>query len=106
MQYQSREIYTEVVIFFWRAILGLLTIAAAFWFGDYLALTRPIPKGRPQWETIRVDQVYTILNRYNQVEWSRGNPVLEVCGMSLLPHAGHRPCWYVRTHTMNVNRIE
>lgn len=89
-----------------RAAWALLTVAALFWVGDYVALVVPIPKGRAQWETIRVDQVYTIRNRYNQVEWSRGNPVMETCGISLLPHDGHWPCWYVRTHTMHVNRLE
>jgi len=89
----------------WTGI-ALATAAALFWFGDYLMLTVPIPKDRLQFETVRVDQVYTIMNRYNQVEWSRGNPIMEVCGNSLLPHGGHRPCWYVKTHTMHVNHLE
>jgi hypothetical protein len=91
---------------FKRTAGALLLFAALFWFGDYLALRLPIPKGRPQWETIRVDQVYTIRNRYDQVEWSRGNPVMEICSISLLPQTGHRPCWYVRNHTMRVNHLE
>jgi hypothetical protein len=89
-----------------RSVLVLLTAAALFWFGDYLSLTVPIPRNRPQWERIRVDQVYTIRNKYDQVEWSRGNPIMEVCSISLLPQTGHRPCWYVRNHTMRVNRLE
>ena len=84
----------------------LAAIAALLWLADYLMLTVPIPKNRVQWETVRVDQVYTILNRYDQVEWSRGNPIMEVCGNSWLPHDGHRPCWYVQTHTMHVNHLE
>jgi hypothetical protein len=89
-----------------RSVLVLLAAAALFWFGDYLSLTLPIPPDRPQWETIRVDQVYTIRNKYDQVEWSRGNPIMEVCSISLLPQTGHRPCWYVRKHTMRTNHLE
>lgn len=91
---------------FKRFVGTLLFMAVLLWFGDYLSLRLPIPGGRAQWEKIRVDQVYTIRNKYDQVEWSRGNPIMEICSISLLPQTGHRPCWYVRKHTMRVNSLE
>lgn len=105
MRYSSRAIYTDCVKYARWTLGSLLVLAGLLWFADYLMLTLPYPKTRVQWETVRVDQVYTILNRYNQVEWSRGNPIMEVCGNSWLPHKGRRPCWYVKTHTMHENRL-
>jgi len=85
-------------------ILGAL--GGSFWLGDYLALRLPLPKGRLQWEVIRVDQMYATRNRFNQVEMSHGNPIMETCGHSILPHDGHWPCWYVKTHTLHTNHLE
>ncbi|MES1261431.1 MAG: hypothetical protein ABUS49_06810 [Acidobacteriota bacterium] len=55
--------------------------------------------------TVRVDQLYAIPNKWNEVDWSRGAPVMEQCVNSLLPHFGLRPCWYVRRDTMHVNQL-
>ncbi|HXJ37622.1 MAG TPA: hypothetical protein VNH18_00015 [Bryobacteraceae bacterium] len=85
-------------------VLGAL--AGLFWLADYLALTLPYPAGKQQWEVIRVDQMYATRNRFNQVEMSHGNPIMETCGNSLLPHSGHRPCWYVKRHTLHTNHLE
>ena len=88
------------------AVVAIAGIGIATWAADYVALMKPLPAGKLQWETIRVDQVYATTNRFGQIEHSRGNPVMEVCGNSWLPHEGHRPCWYVKTHTMHTNHLE
>ena len=52
-----------------------------------------------------MEQLYAIPNRWNEVDWSRGSPIMERCVNSLLPHFGSRPCWYVKRDTMHVNKL-
>ena len=86
-------------------IAGLLLILAAALHGlDYLSVSLRIPNREP-FSTIRVDQLYAIPNKWNEVDWSRGDPVMEKCVNSLLPHFGARPCWYVQRDTMLVNKF-
>lgn len=61
---------------------------------------------RQIYQDVRVDQVYTDTNKWNQLEYSRGNPVTERCVNALFPHGGYRPCWYVTKHTMNVTNTD
>jgi hypothetical protein len=83
---------------------GLLLTAGLTWALDYLSLTFRIPNREP-YSTVRVDQLYAIPNKWNEVDWSRGDPVMEQCVNSLLPHFGLRPCWKVRRDTMHVNQL-
>ena len=85
-------------------LIGLLSAAGLVYGLDYLSLVYRIPK-RDQFQTIRVDQLYAIPNKWNEVDWSRGDPVMERCVNALLPHFGARPCWYVRRDTMHVNKL-
>ena len=83
---------------------GLLIVAALTYALDYLSLAYRIPN-REQYATVRVDQLYAVPNKWNEVDWSRGDPVMEQCVNSLLPHNGFRPCWKVRRDTMHVNQL-
>ncbi len=87
-----------------RLVPGLLLLAAMVWMLDFLSVRLNIPK-RELYSVIRVDQLYAIPNKWNEVDWSRGDPVMEKCVNSLLPHGGLRACWVVRGDTMHVNRI-
>jgi len=55
--------------------------------------------GKPT-ELMKVDRYYAAMNRWNQVEYSIGTPVMETCTEALLPHFGYVPCWYLRRHTI------
>jgi hypothetical protein len=86
-----------------RTVLIIFIAAFAFvYLVDWAAFRFHIPKDRELYSDVRVDQVYTDTNKYNETEYSRGNPVMERCVYSLFPHGGMRPCWYVQSHTMNV----
>ncbi len=86
-----------------RALLiALLAALAIVYSGDWVAFRFHIPGNRELYADVRVDQVYTDTNKWNEIEYSRGNPVTERCVYSLFPHDGMRPCWYVKRHTMNV----
>jgi len=43
---------------------------------------------------------YAAMNRWNQVEYSVGTPIIETCVDALMPHFGYVPCWYLRRHTI------
>lgn len=85
-------------------LCGIVGLAGVVYGLDYLSLQLRIP-AREQFSTIRVDQLYAIPNKWNEVDWSRGDPVMEQCVNSLLPHFDLRPCWYVRRDTMHVNKL-
>jgi hypothetical protein len=85
-------------------LAGMLGAFALVYGMDHLSLVYQIPKREP-FDTIRVDQLYAIPNKWNEVDWSRGDPVMERCVNALLPHFGSRPCWYVRRDTMHVNQL-
>jgi hypothetical protein len=59
---------------------------------------------KDQFGTVKVDQVYAITNRWNQVDYSIGKPQNERCVNALFPHFGSSPCWYVNGHTLNFVR--
>jgi hypothetical protein len=55
---------------------------------------------------MRVDHLYTSTNKWNEVEWSRGNPTTERCVYALLPHFGYAPCWYLKRHPIQVTNTD
>jgi hypothetical protein len=74
------------------ALAGLTLLAYA---GDDLWARH---RGRPV-EHMKVDRVYAAMNRWNEIEYSVGTPVMETCIDALMPHFGYPPCWYLRRHT-------
>jgi hypothetical protein len=87
------------------ALAVLAASAGLLYGGDYLSAKLAIPR-RQVFEYVRVDQLYTVLNKYGETEWSRGDPVMERCVNSMLPHFGSEPCWYVKRHTMKTNKLD
>jgi len=82
-----------------RILLGLAAAPVIAYGIDWIVIV-----ARPAYTDIRVDQVYTDLNKYNEIEYSRGDPVIERCVWALFPHGGYRPCWYVTKHTLQTNK--
>jgi len=76
--------------------LGAMGLSAVVYAADDLWVRF---RGRPV-EQMRVDRVYTALNRWNEVEYSLGTPVTQTCIDALAPHFGYAPCWYLRRHTL------
>jgi hypothetical protein len=62
-------------------------------------------RGKPT-EQVKVDQYFTEVNHYNELEYSAGSEVLETCVDALLPHFGYKPCWYLRRHTLEHKGVE
>ena len=79
------------------AVIALALVA--YGLDDVLARFR-----KPEFAMVRVDQVYAITNRWNQVDYSIGKPNNVRCVNALFPHFGSDPCWYVNGHTLNYVR--
>ena len=85
-------------------LLGLAGAGAAAYAIDSAMVAWP--GSRQLYTDVKVYQVYTDTNKWNHVEYSRGNAVTERCLYALFPHGGYRPCWYVARHTMQVTNTD
>ena len=85
-------------------LLGAIAIAGLAYALD--SATVAFPGNRQLYEDLRVDHVYTDTNKWHEIEYSRGLPTTERCVEALFPHAGYRPCWYVKKHTMDVTNTD
>jgi len=82
--------------------LLVLAIATGFVYaGDGLFLHY---RGTPH-EDVRVDSMYAMKNRWNEVEYSVGSTGSQRCVESLFPHDGYTPCWYLTGHAMHYIHI-
>lgn len=88
----------------WILLPALVSAAVAYGL-DWASLEYGIPTPRPKFAEYKVDQLYTVPNRWKEIEWSRGDSVMERCVNSLFPHYGNNPCWYVSKHPIRVNAL-
>ena len=56
-------------------------------------------------EDVRVDSMYAMKNRWNEVEFSVGSTGTQRCVDALFPHFGYTPCWYLNSHAMKYIHI-
>jgi len=89
-----------------KALLGLLGAAAIVYMIDWVSMAFRMHGNREIYADIKVDQVYTDTNKYKELEYSMGTPVIERCVYALFPHSGFRPCWYVTRHTLNITNTD
>ena len=86
--------------------LVLLVAAGAVYGGDYVSARFGWPGNRQVFDEMRVDQLYTATNRWNEVEWSHTDPVMERCVYALFPHFGNVPCWYLKRHPIRIHNTD
>lgn len=77
-----------------RICLALFCLAAAIYAGDDVVARL---RGKPV-QHIKVGLYYAVVNHWNEVEYSVGKPEIQTCVDALMPHFGHKPCWYLRKH--------
>jgi hypothetical protein len=80
----------------WRGCLAVVAFAALVYGAEDLYARM---RGRPT-EQVKVDQIYSEVNHYNELEYSAGSELMETCVDALLPHFGYKPCWYLKRHTL------
>ena len=84
-----------------KSLIVLAIAAMLVYAGDALFLHY---RGSPH-QDVRVDSMYAMKNRWNEVEYSVGSTGSQRCVESLFPHGGYTPCWYLTSHAMHYIRI-
>jgi hypothetical protein len=84
----------------WLRILPIVVIALvlAVYAGDYLSVRFGIPKGRPQFGSVRVQSYYSVKLKNQRTELMFQPPESQQCVHSLFPQLGASPCWYLARH--------
>jgi hypothetical protein len=81
-----------------KTLLVVAVAAALLYIGDDLAL-------RFWWRGAAFEAVVVYpatMLKNGKLEIFRGQPEVEQCARSVFPHAGYRPCWYVRRHRVRL----
>jgi hypothetical protein len=72
--------------------------------GDYLSVRYRIPKGRDQFDVVKIQRYYAVGLKNRKTEFMFLEPKNQTCVHSLFPHFGYSPCWYLSRR--NVQRID
>ena len=81
-----------------RGVLVLAALVALIYAGDYLAVRIPIPKSRMVYENVTVQRYYDVGLKSGKSDFYFLDPIQQTCVISLFPHMGYSPCWYVKKH--------
>lgn len=84
---------------FLRAGVGLLTLVAIVYVGDFCVVRYKIPHDRDPFGQVTVQPVYVIHEKNGKIEYQFADPEVDACVRSLFPHMGYSPCWYLSRHT-------
>lgn len=82
-----------------RLLVAGVVLVGLVYAGDYLSLRYRIPRNRAQFGTVTVTEMYAIHEKNSKTEYQFTPPQDEPCVLSLFPHFGYAPCWYLRRHT-------
>jgi hypothetical protein len=85
-------VYTLLGRFFFRVLLVLATISVVSYVGDSVVY---LLRGSPQ-SKVTVSRYMGIPLKGNKEEYDYLGSVLVPCAVSLFPHGGVDPCWYLR----------
>ena len=81
--------------------LSLLGVIIAVYAGDWLVFNlRGI-----RTETVTVSHFLSAPLKNNKEELDYLGSEDELCSISLFPHEGHTPCWYLRRHKNQIKTI-
>lgn len=87
-----------------RVALGLAMSAAVVSGIDELSFLLNFPRRQP-YGSVHVEHYKVVTEKFNLTSWDRMTPEEKRCANSLLPHGGAPPCWYVKRHTVEVQKI-
>jgi len=84
-----------------RTLIAVVSAAALLYFGDYLYFRLRLihPKLNDPLESWQDPRILAIPEKGGKTSYEidQQNPVQTVtCAHSMFPHAGYRPCWYVK----------
>ncbi len=80
------------------AVLGVTVLYA----GDYLSARFRLPGNRQTLATVDVQTLWAIKQKDGRIEYAPGDSGPQTCLLSLFPHLGYTPCWYLRRHARKI----
>jgi len=82
-----------------KRVLGatILALSAAY-LAYYVTVKYPV-LGKQALDSVEVQRDFTIHRKDRQIEYTRTIAEQEECVVSLFPHFGDPPYWYLRRHT-------
>lgn len=83
-----------------RVLAIVLFVIAAAYAADFLSARYRFPFHRQTLDSIEVRRDFAIRRKDNTFEYTRAVTEEEECVISLFPHFGDLPCWYLRRHTV------
>ena len=87
-----------------RVLRFSLLALAGLYAADYLSARYRIPGNRQTLGSVQVKPLYAVRQKSGRIEYSVGDIETETCVLSLFPHLGYTPCWYLSRHP--TKRIE
>ena len=82
-----------------RVLTIAILLVVAVYAADYLSVKFHIPGKRQARDSIEVERDFAIHRKDRRVEYTRTIAEQQECVVSLFPHFGDPPCWYLRGHT-------
>ena len=82
-----------------RILTFAILLALVVYLGDYLSAKFRIPGNRPVFESMEVQRDFAIYLKDRTIEYTGVTTAQQQCVLSLFPHFGDTPCWYLRRHT-------
>ncbi|SRR5579885_2188022 len=81
-----------------RIVAALVLAGGLLYAGDYISLRFGIPPGRQKYSTVHVQPYYLIHEKNGKLEYDYSPPEDDTCVISIFPHFGFEPCWYLSRH--------
>jgi len=87
-----------------RILIFAVLSLCILYVGDYLSIRYRIPKSRSQFGVVKIQRYYAVGLKSGKTDFMFLAPENQACVLSLFPHFGYSPCWYLSRR--NVKRID
>jgi hypothetical protein len=85
-----------------RGFLGLIGAAVVIYVLDAIQIRVRLSLGGSQKAYDTVTVLYESPMKGNKLEIYADSPETQTCARSLFPQMGYSPCWYVRSHAVQM----
>ena len=82
----------------WRVLGIILGGLAVLYVADYLSARFRLPGNRQTLQSVQIQPMWAIKTKNGRIDYSLGDSQTVTCLVSLFPHLGYQPCWYLRRH--------
>ena len=86
------------------ALLILLAATVLLWAGDWAVWRIRVSRGGG-YDSVQVTQVMLTPLKNHRLEADAQSTASQPCTRSIFPHAGDDPCWWLRRHATDFQRI-